>query len=66
VLALGVTPFVGLIPPEATAPALIVVGFLMFQTVREIEFGTLGDGFSALLTLGRVCKLTARAESPRS
>ena len=51
VLALAVTPFVGLIPPEATAPALIIVGFLMFQTVREIDFGCLGDGFSALLTL---------------
>jgi AGZA family xanthine/uracil permease-like MFS transporter len=50
-LALGVTPFVGLIPPEATAAALIIVGFLMFQTVREIDFGSLGDGFSALLTL---------------
>jgi adenine/guanine/hypoxanthine permease len=51
VLALAVTPFIGLIPPEATAPALIIVGFLMFQTVREIDFGTLGDGFAALLTL---------------
>jgi adenine/guanine/hypoxanthine permease len=51
VLALAVTPFVGLIPPEATAPALIIVGFLMFQTVRDIDFGTLGDGFAALLTL---------------
>jgi adenine/guanine/hypoxanthine permease len=51
VLALGVTPFVSLIPPEATAPALIIVGFLMFQTVRDIDFGTLGDGFAALLTL---------------
>jgi AGZA family xanthine/uracil permease-like MFS transporter len=50
-LALGLTPFVGLIPPEATAPALIIVGFLMFLTVREIDFGNLGDGFSALLTL---------------
>ncbi|HMQ33636.1 MAG TPA: NCS2 family permease [Chloroflexaceae bacterium] len=50
-LALAVTPFVGLIPPEATAPALIVVGFLMFQTVREIDFGRLEDGFAALLTL---------------
>lgn len=50
-LALGVTPFIGLIPPEATAPALIIVGFLMFQTVREIDFETFGDGFSALLTL---------------
>jgi adenine/guanine/hypoxanthine permease len=51
VLALGATPFIGLIPPEATAPALIIVGFLMFQTVREIDFGSLGDGFAALLTL---------------
>jgi AGZA family xanthine/uracil permease-like MFS transporter len=51
VLALALTPFVSLIPPEATAPALIIVGFLMFQTVREIEFASLGDGFSALLTL---------------
>jgi AGZA family xanthine/uracil permease-like MFS transporter len=51
VLALAVTPFVGLIPPEATAPALIIVGFLMFQTVRDIDFGSLGDSFSALLTL---------------
>jgi AGZA family xanthine/uracil permease-like MFS transporter len=51
VLALGVTPFIGLIPPEATAPALIIVGFLMFQTVRDIDFGTLGDGFAALVTL---------------
>jgi AGZA family xanthine/uracil permease-like MFS transporter len=50
-LALAVTPFVGLIPPEATAPALIIVGLLMFQAVREIDFGNLGDGFSALLTL---------------
>jgi adenine/guanine/hypoxanthine permease len=50
-LALGLIPFVGLIPPEATAPALIVVGFLMFQTVRELDFGTLENGFPALLTL---------------
>lgn len=50
-LALAVIPFVGLIPPEATAPALIVVGFLMAQTVREIDLGRLDEGFPALLTL---------------
>jgi AGZA family xanthine/uracil permease-like MFS transporter len=50
-VALGVTPFVGLIPLEATAPALIIVGFLMFQTVREIDFGAPGARISALLTL---------------
>jgi len=51
VLALTVTPFVGLIPPEATALALMLVGLLMFQTVRDIDFGSFGDGFAALLTL---------------
>jgi AGZA family xanthine/uracil permease-like MFS transporter len=50
-LAAMVTPFIGRITPEATAPALITIGFLMFQTVREIDFGTLDDGFPALLTL---------------
>ena len=50
-LALAVTPFIGLVPLEATAPALIIVGFLMFQTVRDIDFGALGDGFAALLTI---------------
>jgi adenine/guanine/hypoxanthine permease len=50
-LALVIAPFVGLVPPEATAPALIIVGFLMFAAVREIDVTDLLDGFPALLTL---------------
>jgi AGZA family xanthine/uracil permease-like MFS transporter len=50
-LALGLAPFAGLVPPEATAPALIIVGFLMFAAVREIDVTDLLDGFPALLTL---------------
>jgi AGZA family xanthine/uracil permease-like MFS transporter len=50
-LAIVLTPFVGLVPPEATAPALIIVGFLMFRAVREIDVTDLMDGFPALLTL---------------
>ena len=38
-------------PPEATAPALIIVGYLMSAIVREIPFGDLDEGFPALLTL---------------
>jgi AGZA family xanthine/uracil permease-like MFS transporter len=49
--AIVLTPFVGLVPPEATAPALIIVGFLMFGAVREIDVTDLQDGFPALLTL---------------
>ncbi len=50
-LAIVFAPFTGLVPPEATAPALIIVGFLMFAAVREIDVTNLLDGFPALLTL---------------
>lgn len=50
-LALALAPFAGLVPPEATAPALIIVGFLMFAAIREIEVTDLHDGFPALITL---------------
>ena len=38
-------------PAQATAPALILVGFLMTALVRDIPFGDLEEGFPALLTL---------------
>lgn len=50
-LALALAPFTGLVPPEATAPALIIVGFLMFAAVREIDVSDLLNGFPALITL---------------
>src|SRR5262249_7274949 len=50
-LALFVAPLAGVVPPEATAPALIVVGYLMCALVREIPFADLEEGFPALLTL---------------
>jgi len=50
-LALFFAPLAGVVPAQATAPALIVVGYLMSRLVREIPFGDLEDGFPALLTL---------------
>ncbi len=50
-LALVLAPFAGLVPPEAVAPALIVVGFMMFAQVRDIEVSDLFDGFPALMTM---------------
>ncbi|MFQ5897187.1 MAG: NCS2 family permease [Candidatus Methylomirabilia bacterium] len=50
-LALLFTPVARIVPPEATAPALIVVGYLMCRVVREIPFTDLEEGFPALLTL---------------
>ena len=50
-LALFFAPLAGVVPPQATAPALIVVGYLMAGIAREIPFGDLDEGFPALLTL---------------
>lgn len=37
-LSMFFTPLVGLIPSAATAPALIIVGALMMESVRNIDF----------------------------
>jgi adenine/guanine/hypoxanthine permease len=50
-LALFFAPLAGIVPAQATAPALIVVGYLMSRLVREIPFDNLEEGFPALLTL---------------
>jgi adenine/guanine/hypoxanthine permease len=50
-LALFFTPLTGIIPPEATAPALILVGFYMSSAARGIDFGDIDEGLPALLTM---------------
>ncbi|HWR42994.1 NCS2 family permease [Sporomusa sp.] len=50
-LALFFTPLAGLIPDAATAPALIIVGALMIESVRHIDFGDLTEGLPAFLTI---------------
>ena len=36
--AIGAAPFAGIVPPAATAPALILVGSLMLATINEIRW----------------------------
>ena len=50
-LALFFAPLAGVVPAQATAPALIVVGYLMSRVVRDIPFDDFEEGFPALLTL---------------
>jgi AGZA family xanthine/uracil permease-like MFS transporter len=50
-LALFFAPVAGVVPAQATAPALILVGFLMTSLARDIPFGDLEEGFPALLTV---------------
>jgi AGZA family xanthine/uracil permease-like MFS transporter len=49
--AMFFAPLIGAVPPEATAAALIVVGFMMMATVREIDFKDYTTAIPAFLTL---------------
>jgi AGZA family xanthine/uracil permease-like MFS transporter len=50
-LAIFLAPLAGIIPAVATAPALVLVGYLMFTQVRDIKVADFEDGFPALLTI---------------
>jgi AGZA family xanthine/uracil permease-like MFS transporter len=50
-LAIFFSPIAGVIPPEATAPILIIVGYLMMQTVGEIDWRDASMGIPAFLTI---------------
>ncbi|HZO89473.1 MAG TPA: NCS2 family permease [Chthonomonadaceae bacterium] len=50
-VALFFAPLVSVVPAQATAPALIVVGFLMLAHVREIPFERLEESLPAFITL---------------
>ncbi len=50
-LAIGLAPIAGIVPAEATAPALIIVGFYMASIIRDIDFSTLEEGLPALLAI---------------
>ncbi len=50
-LATFLAPIVGIIPYEAATPALIIVGFLMMQQVREIKWTDVDIALPAFLTI---------------
>ena len=50
-LSLFLSPLAGVIPPEATGPVLIIVGYFMMTLVRDIEWGDPAIGIPALLTM---------------
>jgi adenine/guanine/hypoxanthine permease len=51
VVALFLTPLVEVIPQEAAAPALVVVGFLLMRQVADIDWGDLEIAIPAFLTI---------------
>jgi adenine/guanine/hypoxanthine permease len=50
-LAIVLSPIAGIIPAQATAPALVLVGYLMFTLVKDIPVADVEDGLPALLTI---------------
>ena len=50
-VAMLISPVVTVIPYEAAAPALVVVGALMMMQIRHIDFSDLSIGIPAFLTI---------------
>lgn len=50
-LAIFLSPIAGIVPGVATAPALVLVGYLMFTIIKDINVADLEDGLPALLTI---------------
>jgi AGZA family xanthine/uracil permease-like MFS transporter len=50
-LCLFISPLAGVIPAEATAPVLIIVGYFMMRAVSEIDWRDPSIGIPALLTM---------------
>ena len=44
-------PLIGLVPAFATSPALILVGAMMMNGIKQVEFEDFTDGFPAFLTI---------------
>jgi len=51
ILALVIAPFIGLVPSQATAPALIAVGVMMISSIKKIDFNDFEEALPAFLTI---------------
>jgi AGZA family xanthine/uracil permease-like MFS transporter len=49
-LAIFLAPLAGVIPAAATAPALILIGFLMISQIAKIDFEKMENAIPAFLT----------------
>jgi AGZA family xanthine/uracil permease-like MFS transporter len=50
-ISIVLAPLFGLVPPEATAPALIFVGFLMLRGLKSMEWADVTVAIPAFITL---------------
>ena len=52
--AMFVAPLATAVPPAAIAPVLILTGFFMIRTIRDIEFDNLAEGVPAFLVIAGI------------
>jgi AGZA family xanthine/uracil permease-like MFS transporter len=45
------TPIIGMVPKEATAAALIIVGFFMIQNLKDVDWANFRESFPVLITM---------------
>ncbi|MGZ8612642.1 MAG: NCS2 family permease [Actinomycetota bacterium] len=50
-LAMFFAPLPGIVPAEATAPILVIIGYFMIQVIRDIDWKDPGIGIPVLLTM---------------
>ncbi|OYD07444.1 NCS2 family permease [Paludifilum halophilum] len=53
-LSFAALPIIGMIPENAVAPVLIVIGGLMVKSVQEIPFSDFSEGFPAFLIIAGI------------
>lgn len=51
IAAMFLTPLYEIVPIEAAAPVLVIVGAMMMAQIRDIDFGDLATGLPAFLTI---------------
>ena len=50
-LSIFLAPLAGMVPAAATAPALILVGMLMMQSIQKVNFSNFDEALPAFLTM---------------
>jgi AGZA family xanthine/uracil permease-like MFS transporter len=45
------TPIIAVVPAQATAPALIIVGFFMLASLKEIDWSDFKEAFPVIITM---------------
>ncbi|WP_040212601.1 NCS2 family permease [Clostridium polynesiense] len=54
IMSIPIIPFIKLIPDNAVAPIFIIIGYLMLQSIKSINFQDMTEGIPAFFTLALI------------